>query len=191
MRTYMMIAAGIGLAAMAGCGQPDNGAEGTESEVVESASGAEAVDATEPTQPEGELPQLVGKNLKVKPGLWEGEADSDGDITRSQYCVGESGFPMMDDFASSNEACQPQVSTAPGRLTMTTDCDQSGVNVKMKLDYQTSQTQADGDLTLTVTPPGGEPSTMTTTMKSRWIADSCPADLPPGETRLIDDEGDE
>lgn len=187
MRTYMVIAAGIGLAALTGCGQPDNESAAIETAAVETGT----VDASESAQPEGEIPQLIGKNLKVNPGLWESEADSDGEITRSQYCVGESGLPMTDDFASSNDACQPEVSTAPGRLTMTTDCDQAGVNVKMKLDYQTSQTQADGDLTLTVTPPGGEPSTVNATMKSRWVADSCPADLPTGETRLIDDEGDE
>jgi len=188
MRTLVMLtaSAAAGLLALAGCGQQDAPA-------ADAAAGRAAETPAEVASaaPEADLPEMLGRNLKVKPGLWEADVNTDGDIVRSQYCVGEGGIPLSQDAGYENPECQPRITTRPGGVTMTADCVQSGVGVKMKLDYRTSQTRADGDMNLTVSAPDGQARTMTSRMTSRWVSAGCPADLAPGDSRTLGEDDDE
>lgn len=172
MRNLIIISASV--LAVAACGESEEAAKGSDE-----ATGAQVASS--------EMPELVGRNLKVKPGLWESEVKDGEEVTRSQYCVGADGIPLSESGGEESSNCKPDIKTSPGQVTMISDCTQSGVNVKMQMRYRTSPTKTDGDLTMTVTTPDGKTDSSTMAMTSRWIG-ACPADLPVGETRPVGDD---
>lgn len=171
MRNLIIISASV--LALAACGKGEQTADEGAAAQTEVAS--------------SEMPQLIGRNLKVKPGLWESEVKDGEEVTRSQYCVGADGIPLSESGGEESSTCKPDIKTSPGQVTMISDCTQSGVNVKMEMRYRTSQTKTDGDLTMTVTTPDGKTDSSTMAMTGRWIG-ACPADLPVGEMRLVGDD---
>lgn len=169
MRKLLILSAS--LVALAGCGKI--------SETTEAQSEPAAVQASK-------SPELTALGrLKVRPGLWEATVEGDGETLRSQTCVGDDGLAVKPEDMPENPECKPVVTAYPGGVRMSSDCSQSGVRVKLDIDYRTTETSASGEMKMSITPSGGEESTSTMRMNSRWTS-ACPAGMEPGEVRVVE-----
>ncbi|MET0338487.1 MAG: DUF3617 family protein [Caulobacter sp.] len=170
MRKFLILTAS--LVALAGCGQA--------SETTASNDAAVAPEV-------GRTPELTALGrIKVRPGLWESNVTSDEEPVRSQTCIGEDGLLVGPEDMPEDPACRPTVKTYPGGVRLTSDCSQGDIRMQLDMNYRISDMAASGDLKMTITAKDQPSDTSTMRMTSRWVAAACPADLAPGEVKVLD-----